>query len=67
MENKPKLKLTTVKVLADLYKRFKKNGIDTGMNLQRLVNRSVHLYNTDLIYRERMDTLDELQVSGSNF
>lgn len=61
------LKLTTVKVLVDLYKRFKKNSIETGINLQKLVNRSMHLYNNDFEYQKRLDGYTELQPSGSNF
>ena len=37
-------KITTVKVLSDLYNDFKKLNIDTGFSLQKLVNRSMFLY-----------------------
>ena len=61
------VKLTTVKLLTSLYKRFKKNSLDTGINLQKLTNRSMHMYNNDLQFRNRLDDYFELQMSGSNF
>ena len=39
-----KTKLTSVKVLSDLYINFKHVCIDGDMTLQKLVNRSMHMY-----------------------
>ena len=40
-------KLTSVKVIDDLYKKFRKVTINSDMNLQRLTNRCIHLYLND--------------------
>ena len=49
------LKLTTVKVLAKLYNEFKHKSLDNNFTLQKLVNRSIHLYNTDTEYQGRIE------------
>ena len=60
-------KLTSVKILESLYKRFKLNTVNTKMTLQKLTNRSVDKFLTDEKYREEIETYDNLMVSGSNF
>ena len=60
-------KLTSVKILEDLYKRFKSTTVNTKMTLQKLTNRSIDLYLTDETFREEIETYDNLTVSGSNF
>ena len=55
-------KITTVKVLSDLYNEFKKLNIDTGFSLQKLVNRSMFLYVNDDKFQSR---ITETQFSGS--
>ncbi len=60
-------KLTSVKVLTNLYEQFKVLTVNSKMNLQKISNRSVHLYMTDEEFRTKIDTYDELTVSGSNF
>ena len=60
-------KLTSVKLLEDLYRRFKENTVNTEMNLQKLTNRSIDLYLTDLHYKNKIETYDNLIVSGSHF
>ena len=60
-------KLTSVKILENLYERFKLNTVNTKMTLQKLTNRSVDRYLTDEKYREEIETYDNLVVSGSNF
>lgn len=42
-----KTKLTSVKILTNLYRPFKKNTVNDDMNLQKLVNRCIDLYNND--------------------
>ena len=44
---KPNTKLTSVKIITELYNLFKKNNVESGFTLQELVNKSIHLYNTD--------------------
>ena len=60
-------KLTSVKILENLYSKFKLNTVNTKMTLQKLTNRSVDRYLTDEKYREEIETYDNLNVSGSNF
>ena len=59
-------KLTSVKILEDLYKRFKQTTVNTKMTLQKLTNRSIDLYLTDEIYKNKVETHDNLTISGSN-
>ena len=59
-------KLTSVKILEDLYKRFKATTVNTKMTLQKLTNRSIDLYLTDKQYKQQLETHDNLTISGSN-
>ena len=59
-------KLTSVKILEDLYKRFKAKTVNTKMTLQKLTNRSIDLYLTDDNYKNIVETHDNLIASGSN-
>ena len=61
-----KSKLTSVKILEDLYKRFKATTVNTKMTLQKLTNRSIDLYLTDKNYKNTVETHDNLIISGSN-
>ena len=61
-----KSKLTSVKILEDLYKRFKSTTVNTKMTLQKLTNRSIDLYLTDEIYKNTVEKHDNLIASGSN-
>ena len=57
-------KLTSVKILNELYKKFKKEGSD--ITLQKLVNRSMDLYLKDENYKKLITEHEELIESGSN-
>ena len=63
-----KLDLTSVKVVPPEYKHFKIICLDTGTNLQKLVNRCIVLYNkNDNVsgnFREIIDTFS-IDFSGS--
>ena len=59
-------KLTSVKILEDLYKRFKATTVNTKMTLQKLTNRSIDLYLTDNNFKNKLETHDSLTISGSN-
>ena len=61
-----KSKLTSVKILEDLYKRFKSTTVNTKMTLQKLTNRSIDLYLTDKNYKNIVEKHDNLIASGSN-
>ena len=60
-------KLTSVKILENLYERFKLNTVNTKMTLQKLTNRSVDRFLQDEKFREEIETYNNLVVSGSNF
>tara|TARA_Y100001938_G_scaffold39168_1_gene54249 strand:+ start:58 stop:264 length:207 start_codon:yes stop_codon:yes gene_type:complete len=59
-------KLTSVKILEDLYKRFKSTTVNTKMTLQKLTNRSIDLYLTDDKYKNKLEEYDGLIQSGSS-
>ena len=61
-----KSKLTSVKILEDLYKKFKSTTVNTKMTLQKLTNRSIDLYLTDEIFKNKIEKNDNLIDSGSN-
>ena len=58
-------KLTSVKLLKELYKKFKANTLDDEFTLQKLVNRSMDLYVLDTLYREKIQSYNKLIPSGS--
>jgi len=60
-------KLTTVKLIKDVYSKFKQLSFDSNITLQKVVNRSLHKYNTDGDYRNMMNSYDGLHESGSQF
>ena len=62
-----KTKTTSVKIIQDLYESFKRLNIVDDMNLQRLINRSIFLYMEDGEFREKLEDVDDLKVSGSSF
>ena len=59
-------KLTSVKILEHLYKRFKSETVNTDMTLQKLTNRTIDLYLLDSEYKKNIDSYDNLIVSGSS-
>jgi uncharacterized protein YbbC (DUF1343 family) len=62
------LKLTTVKVIKELYDEdFKMATIKGGINFQKLVNRTLDLYVKNEKFRTQVNDHKELQVSGSQF
>ena len=61
------VKLTSVKILKDLYSSFKRTTLDDKMSLQKLVNRSLTLYVEDPTFKQKIDSFGELQLSGSQF
>ena len=65
--SKIKVQLTSVKLIEDLYKRFKSNIVNESMTFQKLVNRSLFLYVGDDKYRDSINDESSLTVSGSNF
>ena len=41
--------------------------VNTKMTLQKITNRSIHLYMIDEEYKNRVESTDDLMISGSNF
>ena len=60
-------KLTSVKIITDLYKKFKAVALNEEFTLQKLVNRSMDKYLKEEEYKRTIVKYDKLQVSGSNF
>ena len=60
-----KYKLTSVKLLEDLYKRFKYNVVSDEFTLQKLVNRSIDLYLMDNEFKTQIHDWKNLKPSGS--
>ena len=59
------LKLTSVKIEDRLFEDFKISSIKHKFNLQKLVNRSVHLYLNNEDFRKTIHNHTDLTVSGS--
>tara|TARA_R110000824_G_scaffold19141_9_gene74639 strand:+ start:2401 stop:2595 length:195 start_codon:yes stop_codon:yes gene_type:complete len=60
-------KLTSVKIIENLYIDFKVKTISNGMTLQKLTNRCIDLYVSDDKFKDIIETNDKLLISGSNF
>lgn len=60
-------KLTTVKILKNIYSNFKHVSFDSDVTLQKVVNRTIDRYVTDEEYRKEINEYNRLQVSGSQF
>jgi|TARA_Y100000385_G_C12664527_1_gene455225 hypothetical protein len=60
-------KLTTVKIIKDIYSKFKKLSFDSNITLQKLVNRSVDKYIEDDLFQNEINNYTNLQESGSAF
>lgn len=67
MANVENTKLTTVKILKDVYSSFKKVSFDSDVTLQKLVNRTVERYVRDEDFRNEMNEYLNLQISGSQY
>ena len=61
------VKLTSVKVINELYKKFKNKTIEDEFSLQKLVNRSLDLFVHDEKFRQEVLKYTELHKSGSKF
>ena len=60
-------KLTSVKIISDLYKKFRSVALNEEFTLQKLVNRSMDKYLKDEQYKKSIVEHDDLQISGSRF
>ena len=59
------VKLTSVKLLKDLYKKFKLSTLDDNFTLQKLVNRSMDLYVHNQDFQRQINEWQNLKPSGS--
>mgnify|MGYP001374680991 CR=1 FL=1 len=48
-------KLTSVHVVNTIYKNFKMKSIESGLTLQKLVNRALELYTIDDNFKNKID------------
>ena len=64
---KEKTKITSVKILFDLYKEFKLSALSEEFTLQKLVNRTMDKYLKDEDFKKSIVEYKVLQISGSNF
>ena len=64
---KSETKLTSVKIITDLYKKFKSAALNEEFTLQKLVNRSMDRYLKEEDFKKSIVEYDNLQISGSNF
>jgi hypothetical protein len=64
---KTEQKLTSVNILDNVYKKFKVKSIEGSINLQKLVNRSMDLYNKDENFRNTINNHVGLATTGSKF
>ena len=64
---KDETKITSVRIISELYKKFRGVALNEEFTLQKLVNRSIDRYMKDEKYKKSIVEYDELQVSGSNF
>ena len=61
------VKLTSVKVITELYKKFKNKTIDDEFSLQKLVNRSLNMFVYDEKFKNSVLNYDDLHQNGSKF
>ena len=62
-----KTKLTSVKIIKNLYDSFKLKTVNTDMTLQKLTNRALDMYLKSDKFEKDLEVYDELTISGSNF
>ena len=54
MKNTKLMKLTSVKIKDDLHKKFKIKCIEDDITLQKILNRSIHLYLSEKDFKEKI-------------
>ena len=60
-------KLTSVKVIDELYKKFREKSIREDFSLQKLVNRSLDLFVYDDEFKKKILEYENLEESGSKY
>lgn len=62
-----KVKLTSVNILENVYNEFKKNIVGTDLTLQKIVNRSLDLYNKNPQIKEIIDKHETSNIKNSKY
>jgi hypothetical protein len=65
MGKNEQLVLTSVKVHGDIFEEFKMASIKDKFNLQKLMNRAMHLYLTNDEFKKQIHSYNALVMSGS--
>ena len=60
-------KLTSVKIINELYRKFKEKAIHDDFSLQKLVNRSLDLFVYDEKFQKKILEYENLEESGSKY
>lgn len=60
-------KLTSVKIINELYRKFKEKAIHDDFSLQKLVNRSLDLFVYDEEFQKKILEYENLEDSGSKY
>ena len=60
-------KLTSVKVIDELYKKFREKSIRDDFSLQKLVNRTLDMFVYDEDFQKKVLEYDNLEESGSKY
>ena len=60
-------KLTSVKVIDELYKKFREKSIREDFSLQKLVNRSLDMFVYDDEFKKKVLEYENLEESGSKY
>jgi hypothetical protein len=60
-------KLTSVKVIDELYRKFREKSIRDDFSLQKLVNRSLDLFVHDEEFQKTIVEYNNLEESGSKY
>tara|TARA_E500000318_G_scaffold110300_1_gene125345 strand:- start:1074 stop:1268 length:195 start_codon:yes stop_codon:yes gene_type:complete len=60
-------KLTSVKIIDELYRKFKAESIRDDFSLQKLVNRSLDMFVYDDEFKKKVLEYENLEESGSKY
>lgn len=64
---KHNVKLTSVNLIEDVYAEFKKNIVSSDLTLQKVVNRTLDLYNSDEDFRRKIDGHNTSKIKNSKY
>ena len=58
--------LTSVKIQSDLFEQFKVSCVRHKFSLQKLADRTIHLYLTDEEFRRKVHNHNNLKIENEN-